>query len=69
MCILIVLVVAVGLYRRWWVPGWLYQQERDERVKAETAALRNAETLAWIVKYLKADGRRRGASRSTDDDA
>lgn len=44
--VLIVVVAAVGLARQWWVPGWMYRQEREARITAETQAVRNSESLA-----------------------
>ena len=44
-----VLVAAVGAYRRWWVPGWIYDQERSDRTKAEVAAQRNGELLERLT--------------------
>lgn len=35
----------VGLWRRWIVLGWFYDQERTGRITAETQALLNAEAL------------------------
>lgn len=56
--ILTVLVVVVGLYRQWWVPGWLYNQEREARKTAETQALRNAETLEKLARAASREPRR-----------
>lgn len=44
--VLIALGVTVGLARQWWVPGWIYRQERQSRITAETQAVRNGESLA-----------------------
>lgn len=44
--VLLVVVAAVGLARQWWVPGWIYRQERDARIVSDTQAVRNAESLA-----------------------
>ena len=44
-----VLVAGVGAYRRWWVPGWIYDQERADREKAETQAQRNSELLERLT--------------------
>lgn len=38
-------LAGLGLYRRWWVLGWIYDQERAARLNAETQALRNVEAL------------------------
>jgi len=49
---------AIGLHRRWIVPGWIYQQERDARQKAETQALRNAEALEKLARAVTRDERK-----------
>jgi hypothetical protein len=51
----VVIVVAAGLWRKWWVPGWLYQQEVDARKIAETQATRNAEALELLAKVVSGD--------------
>lgn len=45
--ILLVFISAVvlGAVRGVWVPGWLYRQEREARILAETQAQRTAEAL------------------------
>lgn len=46
------------------VPGWLYRQEREQRIKAETQAELNAVALAALAK-VAADGvKSRRASRN-----
>lgn len=52
-----VFAIGIGLVRGWWVPGWIYQSEREQRVKAEIQAERNAESLALLAKAAT-DGRR-----------
>lgn len=32
------------------VPGWLYRLEQEQRMKAETSAIRNSEALAVLAK-------------------
>lgn len=44
--VLMALAVTIGLARQWWVPGWIYRQERQARITAETQAVRNGESLA-----------------------
>jgi hypothetical protein len=29
------ILAGIGLWRKWWVPGWLWRDERDERIKAQ----------------------------------
>ena len=48
--------IVIGAIRGYWVPGWLYVQERDQRLKAEVQAERNSESLALLARF--ADARR-----------
>lgn len=61
--LLVVVVAAVGLYKRWFVPGWIYEQEREARLQAEADLRANNSTLAEILRLVKR-GRR---SAETDD--
>ncbi len=45
-----VVVVAVGLHRRWWVPGWVYQAEVTRRVKLEQQLERTTRLLDTLVR-------------------
>jgi len=56
--LLVVTVAAVGFHKRWIVPGWIYQQERDARQLAETQALRNAEALDKLARAVTRDERK-----------
>lgn len=58
-----VMIGVVGLYRGWIVPGWIYRQERDARLVAETQALRNSEALQKVAKAMSSE-RRGGRSTS-----
>jgi len=49
----VVLLIAIGAIRQWWVPGWLYQQERADRVKAEIQAQRGIEAVEGLTRFLK----------------
>ena len=62
--LLVVTIGAVGLYRGWIVPGWVYRQERAERQKAETQATRNAELLEQLARDMNRESRR--GSRDAD---
>ena len=56
-------LLALGFVRGYVVPGWLYRQERDQRLKAETQAERNADNIEAIVSTVRAAldaGRRDG---------
>lgn len=44
------------------VPGWVYRQEREQRIKGETQAERNADAIEQLTAAVKAavDARRDG---------
>jgi hypothetical protein len=50
--LLTVVTAVVGLHRQWLVPGWVYRQEREDRVRAETQAIRNAESLEKLARAV-----------------
>jgi hypothetical protein len=50
MLVALVIVVFVGLYRRWWVPGWMFDRSEARAEKADTQAERNAESLEVMAK-------------------
>lgn len=56
--LLTVVVAAVGLARQWWVPGWMYRQEREARTIAEVQATRNAEALHKLARAVSRDAER-----------
>ncbi len=61
--IILVVVIAVGAFRKWWVFGWLFEErtrERDE-ARAEVAQLRLA------VSKLTTRLSRERPQRSTDE--
>lgn len=45
--------IVVGLMRGDLVPGWMYKQERAQRIVAETQAERNTEALAAVADTVK----------------
>jgi uncharacterized membrane protein YciS (DUF1049 family) len=45
--------VALGFLRGYVVPGWLYQQEREQRIKAETQAERNTEAIERVTAVVQ----------------
>jgi hypothetical protein len=55
-------LIAVGLWRQWWVPGWLYRLEREARERADVQAIRNAEALEKLARAVSREPRR-GPSR------
>ena len=56
--LLLIVVIGVGLFREWWVPGYLYQRERHARELAETQAERNAKSIAELAKWVSSERRR-----------
>ena len=46
LAILLIVVILVGLYRRWWAPGWVVA-DRDKRIVAL-----EEENRAWRRLYL-----------------
>lgn len=51
--------IVLGAIRGDWVPGWLFKQEREQRLKAETQAERNTEALEAVAATVKAALERR----------
>jgi hypothetical protein len=62
--LLVVTIAGVGFYRGWFVPGWIYRQEREARQKAELSATRNAELLEQLARDMNRESRR--GSRDAD---
>lgn len=46
-------LLALGFVRGFVVPGWLYRQERDARLKSDTQAERARETVEANTAALK----------------
>lgn len=67
--ILVVAVAAIGLWRKWWVPGWMYSDVESENRLLRTTVERLTDQLtrerARSVR-LAGDVRRLGSSRRTD---
>jgi hypothetical protein len=68
--VFVVIFVGAGLYRRWWVPGWVWEQDRAARIVAETQAERtvvaleaNSRALAEAVREVAALRREMRAHR------
>lgn len=55
--LLAVIAAGVGLFRQWWVPGWIYRAERESRAKAETQAERNADALEKLARAVSREPR------------
>lgn len=45
----LVIVIGLLLWRRGWVPGWIYQDERDRRMKAEAQLESNIRALELLA--------------------
>ena len=59
--LLVIVIAAVGLYRQWWVPGWVYRAERESRQTAETQATRNAEAIEKLTRAVTRERTRQAA--------
>jgi hypothetical protein len=68
-CVFLVALILVGLFREWWVPGWLYRREREAREVSETQAERNAASIAALAKWVNRERRRPLSSREPREDA
>lgn len=53
--LLTVAIAGIGLFRRWWVPGWMFDREVEARRTAETQATRNAEALERLARVVSGD--------------
>ena len=53
--LLTVVTAAVGLLKQWWVPGWVYRQERESRISAEVQAVRNGEALEKLARFVTSE--------------
>jgi hypothetical protein len=45
--------VVVGAIKGYWVPGWIYEQERQQRLKAETQAERATEAVEGVTAVIQ----------------
>lgn len=54
-----VFTVAVGVWRKWIVPGWIYQQEVDRRQLAEAQLAATVPVIAQLTLALRGDLPRR----------
>jgi uncharacterized membrane protein YciS (DUF1049 family) len=54
-------LLALGFVKGYVVPGWLYRQEREQRIKAEIQAERNTDAIEAVTATVqKALDERRG---------
>jgi hypothetical protein len=68
-CVFLVITIFVGLFREWWVPGWLYRREREARETADIQAERNAAAIAALAKWVNRERRRPLSAQEPRDDA
>ena len=62
--LLIVLgVIVIGLYKRWWVPGWMYTDCTDERDKLQKAVDDETERMRIRISVLEQPPTRRRTSQ------
>lgn len=45
--------VVVGVIRKWWVPGWIYDEERAARKVSDTNAAATAKALLSLTRELR----------------
>lgn len=58
--LLVVIVAAVGLFRKWWVPGWVYQGLLDDWKVMRDQGDRNAKALEAMADRERERQRRGG---------
>jgi hypothetical protein len=50
---IVLVVVVVGLYRKWWVPGWMYEDCTKKLVKLEASVEEEAQRLRVRIDTLE----------------
>ena len=50
MVVAMVIFAIVGLARKWWVPGWLWERSEARAEKSDIQAERNAESIEVMAK-------------------
>lgn len=45
--------ILIGAVRKWWVPGWVYDEQSKARSVSDTQAERTAEALDAFVKAFQ----------------
>lgn len=63
--LLLVVVIGVGLLRKWWVPGWLFAERTVERDAAILELKQASKTIGQLTLQLSRERKR----RSSDPDA
>ena len=58
--------IAVGLWRRWWVPGWIASEWKAERDSARAESAADRKTVAALTLQLARERRRRASDTSDD---
>jgi predicted MFS family arabinose efflux permease len=53
--LVVVIVIAVGSMRRlrWWVPGWIYDDERNNRTISDTQSQRTTAALEELARAFR----------------
>jgi len=67
--IFVVVAAVIGLWRQWWVPGWMYKKVETENDLLVATVTRLTDQLARERARnvrLAADARRLGGSRASD---
>jgi hypothetical protein len=59
-----VLVMAIGLWRRWVVMGWVYQDEVERRLKAEAALASQVQVTNAIAAAFHDEPEHRRSDRA-----
>ena len=59
--LLLLVVIGVGLFRRWWVPGWIASDWKDERDKARDELEATRKTVTTLTVELARERRRRAS--------
>ena len=61
-----ILVDAIGLFRRWWVPQWVYADQRQALLDSEAEVKRLTRSVARLPLALARERRRRRTDARPD---
>ena len=53
--VLLVALILIGAIRKWWVPGWLYDQAREDNRILRDQTDRSAKAIEALVVAAKRD--------------
>jgi hypothetical protein len=56
--IALILFIGLALWKQWWVPGWAYRQEREDRQKADAQLDRNTKAIRDLTISHRANALR-----------